>query len=251
MRLKIISCEVLFREVCLCAAHSKNIVDVEFMTKGLHDNPDAMRTELQRRIDSSLEDDKYEAIALGYGLCCNGTEGLIVKDKTLVIPRAHDCITLFLGSKGRYNEHFSKYPGTYYYTTGWMERGGAQMERTQAMGKGLGKTYQEYVEKYGEENAKYLMEIEGKWKTNYTRGAFIEMELAKFLNYDKEAQKISAENNWGYEEIKGDMRIIKKLVEGEWDEEEFLVLKPGERVRATYDSKIITSHPVQTEAVEA
>jgi hypothetical protein len=36
-RLKLIACEVLFREICCCAAGCSNIVDITFMEKGLHD----------------------------------------------------------------------------------------------------------------------------------------------------------------------------------------------------------------------
>ena len=35
-RYKVIACEIMFREVCLCASKSKNIVDTVFMPKGLH-----------------------------------------------------------------------------------------------------------------------------------------------------------------------------------------------------------------------
>ncbi|NMA25360.1 MAG: hypothetical protein GX936_06815 [Clostridiales bacterium] len=34
-RLKLIACEVLFREICHCAARCSNIVDITFVEKGL------------------------------------------------------------------------------------------------------------------------------------------------------------------------------------------------------------------------
>ena len=37
MRLKLIGCEVLYREVCAAVARSVNQVDIEFLPKGLHD----------------------------------------------------------------------------------------------------------------------------------------------------------------------------------------------------------------------
>jgi hypothetical protein len=39
----------------------------------------------------------------------------------MIIPKAHDCITLFLGSKERYRTYFDAHPGTYWYTPGWVE----------------------------------------------------------------------------------------------------------------------------------
>ena len=37
MRLKLIACEVLYRELCAAVARSVNQVDLEFLPKGLHD----------------------------------------------------------------------------------------------------------------------------------------------------------------------------------------------------------------------
>ena len=59
----------------------------------------------------------------GYGLCGMGLVGLTARPKPVVIPRAHDCITLFLGSRERYLEYFNAHPGVYFKTTGWIERG--------------------------------------------------------------------------------------------------------------------------------
>ena len=36
-RIKLIGCEVLFREISYCASQCSNIVDMDFMKKGLHD----------------------------------------------------------------------------------------------------------------------------------------------------------------------------------------------------------------------
>ncbi len=97
MRLKIIACEVLFREICLCAAHTRNIISTEFLERGLHDNPDSLRSEVQRKIDET-DESEYEGILLGYALCSNGVMGVQARGIPLVIPKAHDCVTLFLGS---------------------------------------------------------------------------------------------------------------------------------------------------------
>ena len=52
MRLKLVSCEVLHREMCAVIARSPNEVDVEFMPKGLHDlGCSSMRKRIQEAID--------------------------------------------------------------------------------------------------------------------------------------------------------------------------------------------------------
>lgn len=238
MRLKIIACEVLFREICLCAAYSKNVVSTEFMKRGLHENPDILRSELQERIDET-NDNIYESILLGYALCSNGVAGIQARSIPLVVPRAHDCITLFLGSKENYDKHFADEPGTYYYTHGWLERAGTGVERRTQDGRGLGKKYAEYVEKYGEDNAKYLMEFESSWIENYSRAAFINLDFVDFGYYREHVKGIAVEKGWKYEELPGDIRLIKRLIDGEWTEDEFLIVPPGQEIIPSYDSGIM------------
>ena len=42
----------------------------------------------------------YDAILLGYGLCGNGLAGVTARHTRLVLPRAHDCIGILMGSRG-------------------------------------------------------------------------------------------------------------------------------------------------------
>ena len=240
-RLRIIACEILYREVCLCVANSRNVVDVHFMPKGLHDLEAAdMVSRLQAEIDET-DPDVYGAVLLGYALCNNGVVGLTARECPVVIPRAHDCITLFFGSRRRYNEYFAECPGTYFKTSGWSERDFVTVPNTVMEKLGLKQTYAEYVEKYGQENAKYIMEQMGAWKQNYTTMAFIDMGIAGFLGHDELAAREAAENGWEYRELKGDLRLIRDLVDGEWSEEAFLVLQPGESIVASNDDRIFAA----------
>lgn len=185
-RYLLITCEVLFREVCLCASQSKNIIDIVFVPQGLHNiGAYNMSKRLQSEIDKA-DKTKYETILLGYGLCNNGIIGLHSKLQ-LVVPRAHDCITLLLGSRNRYNEYFEKNSGTFYESTGWMERGADpnNTEESVTVQLGINKTYQEYVELYGEENAKFLLETLGDWLRNYKKYTFIDTGIGNFENYKK------------------------------------------------------------------
>ena len=122
MKLIILSCEIMYREISYCVAKSKNIVDVKFLQKGLHDiGQEEMSKTLQAEINQ-VPKDKYEAILLGYALCSNGIKGLTTEENTLVVPRAHDCITLLLGSKEKYSNYMAQHPGTFFRSTGWLER---------------------------------------------------------------------------------------------------------------------------------
>jgi hypothetical protein len=119
VRLKFICCNVLFREFCAFATQSEHTIDVQFFEKGLHDEPDKLRIELQQLIDAN-NGKGYDAIVLGAALCGNGCAGLVAGDTQLVLPRAHDCITLLLGSRERYAAQHKANPATYYYTPGWI-----------------------------------------------------------------------------------------------------------------------------------
>jgi len=40
------------------------------------------------------------------------------------------------------------------------------------------------------------------------------------------------------------MSLLQRLLDGCWNEEDFLVVRPGEEVVATYDDRIVASRPV-------
>ena len=239
-RLKIIACCVLFRELSLCSAYSPHLIDVDFLHRSLHEEPDRLREEVQKRIDQNAGAG-YHALLLGYGLCSNGIANLVARDTPLIIPKGHDCITLLLGSREAYNRTFWESPGTYYYTPGWIEREGLQRERTSVQGEeARERTYQEYVAKYGEDNARYLMEVLHSWQKNYNRALFIEMGLVDMEEHKEQVRKVAQEYNWRYDETKGDLKLLRALADSQWDTGDFLVVPPGGRTAPAYSEEIIT-----------
>ena len=189
MFFKVIACEIAFREICFAAAQSPNILDLEFLTQGHHDLPNAGRTHLQERIDA-VPAGKYEAILVG----------LKAGRTPLVIPRAHDCITFFVGSRARYDQLAAARPGTYYYTSGWLEclqRRGEKATAGTAMflptpaGKigDVTEIYERWVKRYGEERARYLLEEMQRWTDNYTHGVLINFEFARMLRLEERVQQ--------------------------------------------------------------
>jgi hypothetical protein len=245
MRIRMLTCEILSREVYLHAAQSPHVVDVTLLGRELHEEPDKLRVALQKAIDET-EGKGYDAVALAYALCSNASAGLEARSIPVVLPRAHDCITLLLGSRERYNTGFRSNPGTYYYTPGWIERVGADKERISVDGReAREKIYQEYVEKYGEENAQYLMDVLHNWQKNYNRALFIRCPIEELRSLDEpvkaKVRGVASENGWTFEETEGDMRLVRKLVFGEWDADDFLVIDPGQRTQPSYDEQVITA----------
>jgi hypothetical protein len=46
---------------------------------------------------------------------------------------------------------------------------------------------------------------------------------------------------WNFEKVKGDLKLIQRLVDGVWDDGEFLVVPPGGRITAHYDAGVIAA----------
>lgn len=247
MFLKVIACEVACREICHCTASSPNHFDLEFLSQGFHDNPLIGVQRIQERIDA-VEANRFDVILIGYGLCNNMLNGLRAPDHTpMAIPRAHDCITFFLGSQARYKEHFLQHPGSYYFTTGWIEhreRGGERPERKQGAGLGVQMEYETLVAKYGTDNAKYLMSVMDGWSSHYERGVFIDFDFSHHLPHRIQACSSCEQRGWEYEEVPGDLGLFQRWLDGDWQQDDFLVVPPGATVRPSYDDGVIHIEPV-------
>jgi hypothetical protein len=239
-RFRLIACEIMYREVCYCLSQSRNIVDVVFMPKGLHDVGECnMSARLQAEI-TKVDPCQYAAILLGYGLCNNGIRGLH-SSLPIVLPRGHDCITLLLGSKDKYAEYFHNNPGTFFKSTGWVERDANPADNKDSVISQLGmnRTYQEYVAKYGEENARYLMETLGDWLKNYKKLTYIDTGIGDFQPYKDQTREQATKRGWEYEEIRGSVGLLLRLLDGFWDASEFLVVPPKRSPAPTFDAEVI------------
>ncbi len=240
MRILAISCEVLARLLYASAATSPHVIDIRLVDKGLHTKPQELQRYLQGLLNE-IDPNSYDAIVLGYGLCSNATVGLTAPIK-MVIPRAHDCITLFLGNREKYAAEFREHPGTYWYEPDYMERNSANGD---SLGLGsdndqsVKEQYAEYVTKYGQDNADYLMQVMGAWKSHYDRAAFIRVEDVPLPDYTPQVRTIARDRGWNYAEITGHSELIRCLLHGEWDNGAFLTLEPGESLEPSYDASIM------------
>ncbi|MFH0921865.1 MAG: DUF1638 domain-containing protein [Fibrobacterota bacterium] len=227
----IIACHVLKRELDHFAGLSKNTVTFHYLEQGLHNTPEILRERLQAAVDAAPEN--ADAVLLGYGLCSNGLVGIRARKKRLVIARAHDCITFLLGSKERYREYFDTHPGTYWYSPGWIETG-TQPGRTRCE-----QLLKEYAEKYGEENAQYLMEMEQAWIKNYSNAAYVDLGLGDSAAHKAFTKECAAWLGWRYDELAGDPVLLLDFMEGNWDSADFLIVEPGEAAAASNDAEVV------------
>jgi hypothetical protein len=235
-----IACEVLARPIYLTAALSPHVVDVVLVERGLHNEPEKLKTDIQNKLINA-DDRGYDAILLGYGLCGNGTAGLQTYSIPVVIPRVHDCISLLLGDPRRYLEEFEKFPGTYWYSQDFLERADTSGKFT-TMGlindDDLSKQYDNFIEKYGKENADYLMEVMGGWQSHYQRAAFIDTGINRIDSLRDKVKSDAEGRGWNFSTLAGDLLLFRQLLNGEWSSPNFIVVPPNHKVGLTYDQKI-------------
>lgn len=239
MRLLAITCDILSRPVYFFASRSPHAVNVAHLSAALHAEPLGLRERIQEQIDAAGPG--LDAVVLAYGLCGGATEGLVARDVPVVLPRAHDCVTIFLGGRDRYQAEHEATPGTYWYVQDQMDRGndlkgwllgdGARSEDVVA-------TRAEYVRRFGADNADYLMEVLGEWQARYERGAFLDTGLAPADAAAEHARMEAERRGWRFERKLADLELVRRLLFGEWDDD-FQVLQPGQRLARSYDADVL------------
>lgn len=212
-KIKVLACATVIEELEPLLPDS---VDVEMLDFGLHLVPRNLKKSLQEAIDRAGK--TYDTVILGYGMCSLAVVGLKATNCTLVVPKVDDCIAIFLGSGEAYSDQVKKEPGTYYLTKGWIE-----------VSDTLWDEYKRTKERYGEETADRIMKIMLK---NYKRLVYIDTGVDDQDSHRKEAQRIAEMFGLRFEEVQGSNQLVKKIVQGPWDDE-ILVVPPGEQIKYT------------------
>ena len=215
---KILACAVVIEEL-----RSKLPAKIECATLdfGLHRTPEALKAKLQETIDMSSD---FDTIVLAFGLCGQAVLGLRSETATLVVPRADDCIAIFLGSRAAYLKEQHDNPGSLFLSKGWIE---GRIDDSSS--PPLMPHYQLMVERYGEERAQRMQAVyQEKYRLrHYKRLAFINTSSEINLDeYKETARQRAARLNLRYEEIPGSTAFMEKIAQGLWDDE-FVVVPAG------------------------
>ncbi|MHB8353109.1 MAG: DUF1638 domain-containing protein [Burkholderiales bacterium] len=189
----------------------------------LHNTPKKLAASLQQCIDEIVEPSH---ILLGYGLCGNGLVGVKSRAHTLMIPRMHDCVAMFLGSHQRYVQRFFASPNTYYLTKGWIDAKDEPFT-----------DYLDYVRDYDEETADYLVNMKYEHYRKLCLIGFSQKEL-DVVRPDAMKIAVFCKERFGmeYEETIGTTQLIDDLLrisyEGVDHSNEFVVIAPGGEIVA-------------------
>ena len=239
MFIKFICCDVFARIACELVSKSPHIIDLEFIPMLSHVEPENLKRLIQEKIDNSTNnsDRVYDVILLGFGLCGNAIIGLS-SAIPMIIPRAHDCCTIFMGSKDKFLASFSNSFSARWCTTGYFERTRARNSSfsyaEQLENYKTSKEYLGYLEQYDEETADYL------WETLHPK---IESDESFYIRIDGHEYSDSYEHYKSDMEalgiklkvVDGDTAVLKALVDGNWDNDMFLTVPPGKSVTGIYD----------------
>lgn len=211
----LVICESLAREIEKIVPPNLEIREIEL---GLHDYPKKLNEKLSRVLSELEEEQEWDVILLGFGLCSEGTVGLKAKRARLVLPKTDDCIAIFLGSREVYMEQFRKQPGTYYFTKGFLKDG------TGPLAMYLGE--HEWTRKYSKEKAQWLAK---EMMKNYRRAALIDTGVYDITPYIAKVKKTAEVFGLEFEIIPGSLAILEALVQGPWDDR-FVVVEPGQEI---------------------
>ncbi len=227
-RIYVIACGVLAIDIERVAKEMGLDVGTRFLEGGLHENPVELRTRLQAAIDEVSSSRRWDRIAIGYGICGRGTVDLRAGSIPLVIPRVHDCISLFLGGNGAYQKEFKRFPGTYYISAGWYEEKTEPLSQKRAYAW-MGDRrvyYDELVKKYGEAHARETFDFLNSWKRNYQRAAFIDTGAGNRDAYAQYARDMADKYGWQYEKLQGKPALLKALLTTTRTTADILVVPP-------------------------
>lgn len=196
---------------------------VTWMDINLHNTPRKLAASLQVCIDA-IADPSH--VLVGYGLCGNGLVGVKARQHTLIIPRTHDCVAIFLGSHQRYVQRFFASPNTYYLTKGWLDAKDEPLT-----------DYLDYARDYDQETADYLVHMKYK---HYRKLCMVGFSQEELDSCRADAMKVAAfcKERFGmeYEETIGTAQLIDELAQLSAGQatpgDEFVVVPPGGEIRA-------------------
>lgn len=211
----LIACGSLQYEFESLIREEESPLQIHYLDTDLHRTPAMIPTAIEKKIDEIGSD--CSRIMLGYGLCSNGVVGVKAENSTLIIPRVHDCLDLFLGFVGKGKSRSGSSARHYYLTPGTLLN---QKDP-------LGIMTNEYTPKMGEKKAQWGMKEELK---HYTHFVLITTPRADMGVIQQKARENALFFNMELMESPSDLRFFEKIIYGPHDVEFFMHVPPGETI---------------------
>lgn len=209
MRNLLIACETLRDEIENVKGTAHFDGDIVWMNTSLHNDPDLLRSELQKVIDNSIG---FDHILLSYGSCGNATVGLKATRSKLVIPVTSDCISMLLCKHTNVNVIRKD---TYFLTKGWINGE-----------KSIIVEYQHCLDKYGVKRAQRIFSAMFK---HYKNLMLIDTKSYTLNKYETISREMAEKVNLNFTIESGSLTILEKLLSEDWDED-FALVNLGEEI---------------------
>ena len=197
---------------------------VVLLEMGLHDHPDRLRRELQSAVDTLSAAPGVETILLAYGLCGRGLDGVRASRVPLVLPRAHDCISILLGGIPAHQAALREEPGTYFYSPGWIRGRRVPGPDRETHLREL------YSARHPDdpEMVEDLVEIDRELFAHHRRAAYVDVtDDSAAESYCRDCARCLG---WEFHRLKGDPSFLRALLNGPWDAARFVLVPPGRAI---------------------
>jgi hypothetical protein len=211
IRILILACQTLKDELQLTIEQTGVNYPVVYIESGLHNHPDSLRRRIQEELDKV---DNVDAVVMVFGYCGNSLMGIKSSRFKIVIPRVDDCISLLLGSAKRRKE-ISEKMGTYFLTKGWLDGESNLLIE-----------YERCLARYGEIRTLRVMKT---MLGHYRRFMVIDTGAYQVESIIPRTEKFAELLDMQHEIAPGSLRLLRKLLLREWDEE-FIVLQPDQEI---------------------
>jgi hypothetical protein len=230
----LLACDVFKEELTTFGGDSPPWHCIEYLEMGLHDQPNNLRVEVQAAIARLEADPDVEVIILAYGLCGNGLLGIRAERCPLILPRAHDCVSILLGGMEPHSALLKENPGTYFYSPGWVR--GKRVpgpDREAHIRNVYGARYPD-----DEEMVDDLVEADADAFAHHNCAAYVDLTAnTDAENYCKGCAK---HLGWQFKRLKGDPSMLQNLLKGDWAADRYLTVSPGHHVAIEGQSNLIS-----------
>lgn len=229
----ILACDVFSEELTELAGSPPPWHAIDYLEMGLHDRPDELRQAVQDAIATLEADPEIETLLLAYGRCGNGLVGVRAQRCPLILPQAHDCISILLGGREAHDAVLKKNPATYFYSPGWIRGKRVPGPDREAYLREL------YAGRYAddEEMVDELVEADQETFAHHNCAAYV--SIIDRPDAKRYCKGCARHMGWAQQTLPGDPSFLQDLLKGNWTPDRFLRVEPGQSVGADTNGNLM------------